>query len=194
MENNISVFPSQIIEYLFCARYTYFEYVLCVPQHEEKYYKVQKGRELHEDKLNRNKEYLRQKIGVVNKYLKQYLCNEYLRGEVDEVLELKDGTMAPLDYKFAEYKDKVFNTYKTQLACYSVLIEDNFRKKVNRGFLVYIRSNNKLIEVKVAEDDKVYVKRCAESIIDIINRNFFPKGTKDKLKCIDCTYRNICVK
>jgi len=190
----LSVYPSQIIEYLYCPRYTYFEFVLCIPQYEEKYYKVMKGREIHDEKSNQNKEYLRQRIGAANKHLNQYLCNDYLRGEVDEVLELNDGTMAPLDYKYAEYKEKIFNTYKTQLACYAVLIEDNFKKKVNKGFLVYIRSNNKLIEIAINETDKDGVKECAKDIVDIIDRNYFPKGTRDKLKCIDCTYKNICVK
>ncbi|HEY5536608.1 MAG TPA: CRISPR-associated protein Cas4 [Ignavibacteria bacterium] len=189
-----SVYPSQIIEYIYCSRYTYFEYVLCIPQNEEKYYKVMKGRQMHDEISNRNKEYLRQRIGAEAKYLNQYLCNEYLRGEVDEVLELNDGTMAPLDYKFAEYKEKIFNTYKTQLCCYAVLIEDNYGKKVNKGFLVYTRSNNKLIEVNISEDDKKNMKECAEGIIDVVNRNFYPKGTKNKAKCVDCTYKNICIK
>jgi CRISPR-associated exonuclease Cas4 len=189
-----SIYPSQVIEYLFCPRFTYFEYVLRIPQYEEKYYKVMKGREVHDEKLIQNKEYLRQRIGVVNKYLNQYLCNEYLRGQVDEVLELKDGTMAPLDYKYAEYKERIFNTYKTQLVCYAVLIEDNFHKNVNKGYLVYIRSNNKIIEVDISDSDKIEMKEYAKCIIHIIDRNFYPKGTKDKLKCIDCTYKNICTK
>lgn len=190
----MTITPSHIIEYLFCQRFTYFEYVLAIPQYEEKYYKVTKGRELHDEKLNRNKDYLRQKIGVVNKYLDQYLTNENLRGRIDEVLELTDGTLAPLDYKFAEYKEKLFETYKTQLICYAVLIESNFGKVVNRGFLVYTRSKNKLVEVIIDRIDKDTVIEIADKISDIIDNNFFPKATKYKLRCMDCTYRNICIK
>lgn len=189
-----SVYPSQIIEYLFCARFTYFEYVLCIPQYEEKFYKVRKGRAIHDEKLNRNKEYLRQRIGVKAKHVEQYLCNEYLRGVVDEVLELNNGTMAPLDYKFAEFKDIVYNTYKTQLCCYAVLIEENYKVKVDKGFIVYVRSNNKLIEMEISESEKLKVKDSAKKIVDIIDKNIFPKGTRHKTKCIDCTYRNICIK
>lgn len=190
----ISLFPSQIIEFLFCPRFTYFEYVLRIPQNEEKFYKVIKGREIHNQRLKINKEYLRQKIGVVNKYLNQYLCNENLRGEIDEVLELNDGSMAPLDYKFAQFKNKIFRTYKIQLICYAILIEDNFHKSVNKGFLVYVRSKNKLIEIDISKNDKDKVKNCINVIEEIIEKNFFPIGTKDKLKCIDCTYANLCIK
>ena len=79
--------PSHIIEYLYCPRFTYFEYVLGIPQHEEKYYKVMKGREVHDEKLEQNKNYLRKKIGVVSKHLDQYLTNTWLRGKIDEALE-----------------------------------------------------------------------------------------------------------
>ncbi len=191
---SISVTPSDIIQYLYCPRFTYFERVLAIPQYEEKSYKVLRGRNLHDVKHATNKEYLRKKIGVVNKWQEQYLTNHLLRGKVDEVLELEDGTMAPLDYKFAQYKDKVFSTYKTQLHCYAQLIESNFGKVVNKGFLVYTRSKNKLITVEISDKDKRQVESCAQSIIEIIEKNAFPKATSYKKRCVGCTYANICIK
>ena len=185
--------PSHIIEYLFCPRFTYFEYVLRIPQNEEKYYKVKKGREVHEIQTQRNRDYLRKKIGVTEKHISQYLTNDLLRGEVDEVLGLEDGTMAPLDYKFAEYKDRIFQTYKTQLYCYAWLIEDNFNKTVNRGFLVYTRSQFKLVEVDIKPEHKERVKQVSSEILKIIQTNYFPKGTAYKKRCLNCTYKNICI-
>lgn len=189
-----SLTPSHIIEYLYCPRFTYFEYVLGIPQHEEKSFKVMRGRELHDEKLERNKSYLRKKIGAVGKHLDQYLTNPWLRGKIDEVLELEDGTYAPLDYKFAEYKGKLYETYKVQQYCYASLIETNFGKTVNKGFIVYIRSKHYLLEVPITEQNKSDVKKWAEEIWKIIDRNFFPKATKFKKRCLDCTYRNICIK
>lgn len=152
-----------------------------------------RGREIHQEKLERNKEYLRRKIGVEQKYLDQYLTNDLLRGRIDEVLLLQDGTLAPLDYKFAEFKDKIYETYRTQLYCYAWLIEQNFGKPVNKGFLVYTRSQNKLVEVAISDADKQEVEACAKSIYEIIDKNIFPKATKHRKRCLDCTYRNICV-
>ena len=190
----ISLTPSHIIEYLFCPRYTYFEYVLCIPQNEEKYYKVKRGREVHDLKLERNKEYLRKKIGVQEKWTDQYLTNESLRGKVDEVLLLEDGSMAPLDYKFAVFKDKIYGTYQQQIFCYAVLIEENFKKPVSRGYLVYTRSKNRLVEVLVCEKDKQLIYQSIESILGIIGENQYPKATKYKKRCLNCTYRNICTR
>lgn len=190
----ISLTPSHIIEYLYCPRFTYFEYVLKIPQYEEKEYKVRRGREIHDVKFERNKAYLRKKIGVKEKWLDQYLANKVLRGKIDEVLLLKDGSMSPLDYKFAEYKDKIFETYKQQLYCYAVLIEENFGKPVNKGYLVYTRSKNKLIEVLLLEKDKKMILNSVDAIKEIITQNRFPKATKYKRRCLNCTYRNICIK
>lgn len=187
-----SITPSDIIQYLYCPRFTYFEYVLRIPQYEEKHYKVLKGREIHDEKLERNKSYLRRRIGAVAKETDQYLSNGRLRGIVDEVLSLSDGTLSPLDYKFAEYKDMVYDTYRTQLFCYSVLIEDNFAKQVTRGFLVYVRSNNKIVEVPVTEKDKQQVRTAIESVLTIIDENKYPKATKSKKRCLSCTYKNVC--
>ncbi len=189
----LSLTPSHIIQYLYCPRFTFFEYVLAIPQYEEKHFKVLKGRELHDIKLEQNKNYLRKKIGAVEKHLDQYLTNGLLRGKVDEVLLLNDGSMSPLDYKFAEFKDKIFDTYKTQLFCYAWLIEENFNRKVKKGFLVYTRSKHKLIEVEVRPEDIEKVRKSAEEIHVIIDKNFFPKATTYKKRCLDCTYRNICI-
>jgi CRISPR-associated exonuclease Cas4 len=190
----MSLTPSHIIEYLFCPRFIYFENVLGIPQYEERHYKVMKGRNMHELKLAGNKAYLRKRIGVKKKYLDQYLTNNSLRGVVDEVLLLKDDSMAPLDYKFARYEEKLYKTYKTQLSCYAVLIEDNFKKEVKKGYLVYIRSHHKLLEVEINEQDKKEIKDAIEGIKRIIQNNYYPKGTKYKSKCITCTYKNICIK
>ncbi len=191
---NFSITPSHIIEYLYCPRFTWFEFVLAIPQYEEKDYKVMRGRHLHDQKLEQNKAYLRKRIGAVAKHQEIYLTNAWLRGKVDEVLELKDGSMSPLDYKFAVYKDKIFNTYKIQCFCYAWLIEENYQKKVNRAWLVYTRSRNKLVEIPVEESDKQLVRKASREIKHIITQNFYPKATKYKKRCLTCTYSNICEK
>ncbi len=95
-----------------------------------------RGREIHDLRLVQNKDYLRKKIGVVNKWLDQYLSIKGLRGIVDEVLQLNDGTFAPLDYKFAEWEDVLYETYRQQLFCYATLIEVNFKAQVDKGLLI----------------------------------------------------------
>lgn len=101
--------------------------------------------------------------------------------------------LPPLDYKFAVYKDKVFTTYRMQAAMYAIMIEDNYNLPVKRAFLVYTRSKNKIVELELTASDYKRVEQTVGAILEIIERNSYPAGTKTKSKCADCCYRNICV-
>jgi CRISPR-associated exonuclease Cas4 len=188
----ISLTPSHIIQYLYCPRFTWFEWVLRIPQYEERNYKVQRGREVHDQRLEQNRAYLRQRIGAVSKQQDVYLCNQLLRGKIDEVLELKDGSLAPLDYKFAPWNEKLYATYQQQLFCYAWLIEGAYGQSVHKGYLVYTRSKNKLVEVPIRDVDKALVQKTIGCIEQVIEQNQYPPATKVRKRCVHCTYRNIC--
>ena len=168
---------------------------LDIPQHEDERYKVMKGREVHEEKSKINKEYLRKKLGCVAKEISVYLSSSmlHLRGEVDEVLSLPDGTLAPLDYKFAEYKDWVFQTHRYQSALYALLIMENYTKPVSRGYVCYVRSNNFIKEIPFCKADFEKAKILVKETLKIISRGYFPKKASSLAHCIDCCYKNICV-
>jgi CRISPR-associated exonuclease Cas4 len=187
--------PSEVIEYLFCPRFTYFLNVLKVDQHEHRRKLVNKGRDIHELKLVQNKDYLRKKAGAVDKIQDVYLSSEKLRlvGRVDEVLFLDDGTAAPLDYKFAFWENKVFKTYIMQQTLYALLIEEHFSITVSRAFLVYVRSRNHLEEIAITPSRKQKAQKILDDIFNIITLSQFPNVKKIKRKCEDCTYRNLCV-
>lgn len=190
----IQLTPSIIIEYLYCPRFTFYEHLIKIPQNETKNFKVLKGREIHDEKLQQNKDYLRKKIGVNEKWLDVYLSSENLRGRVDEVLLLADGSYAPLDYKFALWKEKVFITYKIQLICYALLIEKKFNGMVTKGYIVYTRSKNHLELVPITVEDKNKFIKTVTNISHILENNYYPKPTKFKSRCVSCTYKNICIK
>ena len=190
----IFVTPSEVIEYLYCPRFIYYMNILKIEQHEHRRTLVNKGREIHQLKMVLNKEYLRKKIGAIDKKLDVYMTSEKLRlvGRVDEVLFLKNNEAAPLDYKFAFWENRIYKTLKIQQTLYALLIEENFDKKVNKAFLVYVRSKNHLEEINISENMKQEAIDIVNEIFDILNLNYFPKKTKNKNKCLDCTYRNLC--
>jgi len=194
-DSGFSITASDILEYLFCPRFTYFELYLKIPEHQEKRFKVQRGRTVHEDKMRVNPEYLRKKLGCVERRTSVYLSSERgIRGIVDEVLFLDDGTAAPLDYKYAEYKDRTFKNHKCQLTFYGQLIKEKFRVPVNRGFIVYTRSRNKLIEVPITDRMYFELENIIKDLLDVVQKGVYPKPTKYKARCGDCCYRNICEK
>ncbi|MCF7803753.1 MAG: CRISPR-associated protein Cas4 [Candidatus Marinimicrobia bacterium] len=187
--------PSDMLEYLYCPRFIYFENVLDIPENQGSRWKVQKGRSIHKKKAAQNPDYLRKKRGVTDKQTEVKLHSDNLgvRGIVDEILTLDDGTMAPLDYKYAEYKGRIYQTYKYQTAIYGLLIEENYGKPVKTGYLVYTRSKNKLLDVPITDTLKAHAKETISSIRTVIRDGWFPQSTKYKKRCIDCCYHGICV-
>ena len=183
------------MEYLYCPRFIYFMECLNIAQHEDLRFKVQLGRQVHQQKENINKDYLRKKIGCKNKELSVYLSSSryHVRGILDEVLWLNDGSLAPLEYKFAEYKERLFQTYKMQLILQAMLITDNYQKPVNKGFLVFVRSRNYLLSIEIEEKDFQQAETIISRILEIIQLGTYPPKTRSTNKCVDCCYKNICI-
>jgi len=185
---------SDVLEYLFCPRFIYFMHCLAIPQHEGSRFKVIKGREVHDEKRITNTEYLRKKLGVVRKEINVFIAskNHHIKGIVDEVLFLEDGTAAPFEYKYAEFKDTIFQTYKFQLVLHAMMIKENYKIDVKKGFICFTRSNNHIEEIIFTEKDFKKGLEIIDEILEIIDKGFYPGKSKYKNKCIDCCYSNIC--
>lgn len=187
--------PSDMIEFLYCRRFIYYMKCLSIPQFEENRFKVQKGREVHEKKESQNKQHLRKKLGVVDKQIDVDLYSKKfkIKGIVDEVVTLEDGSKAPLDYKFATFDEVVYKTYKTQMLLYSLMIEEMYNCEVKKAFLVYTRSRNLVKEIDVDLKDIKKLEKDIREYFKVVG-GYFPKGTSSKARCIDCCYKNVCIK
>jgi len=194
-QSSIFLTPSEVVEYLYCPRFTYFMNCLNIPQHEEQRHKVMLGRDLHDKKKMINRGYLRKKVECLKKDIDVYMVSKKyrLKGIVDEVLFLKDGTLAPFDYKFAEYKEYVYRTHRIQSILYGLMIQDWYDAEVNKGFVCYSRSNYKVKKIIFRKNDFYAGEKIIEEILKIIQLGYYPKKTTYSVRCIDCCYRNICV-
>jgi len=191
--DTFSITATDILQHLFCPRFTYFEVYLKIPEHQEKRFKVQKGRSVHEEKSFLNPEYLRKKLGCVEKHRRVSLGSDRgLRGIVDEILFLEDGSAAPLDYKYAEYKGRTFKNHVYQLVFYGQLIREQFKVPVHRGFIIYTRSRNKLVEVNITEQLYSELDSVISEFLSVVQKGKYPNPTSYRARCADCCYRNIC--
>lgn len=190
----IYVTPSEVIEYLFCPRFTYYLNVLDIKQHEDRRNLVLKGRRVHEDKTRVNKDYLRKKLGTIEKVVDVYLSSETIHavGVVDEIHFLEGDKAIVLDYKYAFWKDKIYKTHVIQQAIYALLIEEQYKKKVEKAYIVYTRSNNKVIGFPITDKVKQQALEYIQVVLDIINKAYYPEMTHVTSRCSDCCYRNLC--
>ncbi len=194
-ERTPMITTSDVVEHLFCPRFTYFMNCLKIPQNEQLRYLVLKGREIHENRAKENRDYLRKKIACVKKEVNVYLASPRIRvrGVVDEILTFADGTMAPLDYKYTQYREYLFRTHKYQSIIYGMLIQEVYQKPVVRGYICYVRGGALLKEVLYRPQDFEYALNVIDEIFQIIQKGYYPTKTKFPNKCIDCCYKNICV-
>ena len=193
-QEGIFVTPSEALEYIYCPRFIFFMNCLYVDQHQERRYKVIKGRNIHKEKERINPSYLRKKPGCLKREFSVYLASAdlNLKGIVDELWYLRDGTLAPFDYKFAEYRERLFKTHRIQSAMYALLIEKIYNKNVRSGWLCYTRSNHLVKEIEFRDSDFMEAQNIIREIVRITQTGYYPAATKDKVKCGDCCYRNIC--
>ena len=194
-ETTIMITSSEVIEHVYCPRFTYYMNVLNIPQFEDRRFKVLKGREVHQRRERENRSYLRKKIGAVDRDLNVYLASPDLgvRGVVDEVLTLRDGTVAPMDYKYSPYRENAFKTHRIQITLYGLLTREAYQKNVLRGYVAYIRGGSRLVEVSIGKAEESAARTAVAEILDIIHTGRLPNKTPHRAKCGDCCYKNICV-
>jgi CRISPR-associated exonuclease Cas4 len=116
-----------------------------------------------------------------------------VRGSVDEVFTLADGSMAPFDYKFAEDRGPVFHNQKMQSVLYGLMIRETFQQPVHRGFVCYVRSKHKVVPIEFSDSDITEAESVVPEIPEVIQTGRFPRATSWKARCRDCCYRNICI-
>lgn len=187
--------PSDVLEHIYCPRFTWFMHVQNIPQHEDRRFKVLKGREIHQRRETENKAYLRKKLGVVKKETAVYLASAKLRlrGIVDEILWLSDGSIAPLDYKFTTPREVAFKTHRIQVTLYAMLAAAQYGQPVHKGFVAYIRGHTSLIEIPITDEAVDEATNQINQIFAIISSSRLPKRTPYRVRCQDCCYKNICV-
>lgn len=174
---NTAITATDLVEYSFCPRFLYFERFLIIPEYQEKRFKVQKGREVHQQRQRINPRYLRRRVNCEQRMfaVRLYAEEGLMSGEVDEVLLLKGGSAAPLDYKWAEWKGKIFPSHLLQLAFYSRLIEENYHCSVSFGMLVYVRSKHKLVVVTLLPEHYEQLESAMYAIQQITSNGFFSR-------------------
>ena len=184
---------SDVLEHLYCPRFTWFEKYQMLPEFQERRAKVQMGRALHETRENTNRSYLRKRLNAVDKRIDVSLVSERycLRGRIDEVLFFEDGTAAPLDYKFARDPGVIYRTLRFQSAIYALLIQEHFQCAVSKGFVVYTRSSNAVRTIEFTPTDFQHVGEVLNEMLNIIQNGHLPRRAPPS-HCADCCYRRIC--
>jgi CRISPR-associated exonuclease Cas4 len=196
-EDFVSV--TDIKQYVYCPRIVYFDRVL----HATPIFGSQQedSKELHEDYVKKE---LRRKDAVY--YSSEFVGAEKLlfvslssstlglQGNVDCIIKTACGEYAPVEYKnMNSDKGRVCMQHKYQLVGYALLIEDNFKTVVKRGFVNYI-PETLILQFEITPTMKSYVKRVLGHIKRIIRDEELPPIRVAKHKCAGgCGHKQTCL-
>jgi CRISPR-associated exonuclease Cas4 len=181
---------ADIKRYAWCPRIIYFTHVLHLEERVTE--AMEEGKEEHDDAI----------IAPIVAQLKARkvikglnLVSDTLRlsGKPDFILDTKFGELVPVEVKVASLytSSKAKKDHVMQLACYALLIEDNFKRVVKRCVVYYLR-DKRVAYVALTNDLKLEAKKAIDKAYKIIEQEEMPKVRQPISKCKNCGYYRYC--
>lgn len=121
-----------------------------------------------------------------------YKLGQYpIKGTIDRVDKLADGTVEVIDYKTGKIKDKLDKRNKRQLMIYQLALENTLGLKVSKLSYYFLdKEGQKTSFVAKDKDLEKLEEELLEEMKEIATMNFIPKP--DKRTCSFCDFKDIC--
>lgn len=181
---------TDVVEYAFCPKFTYFINVLGLDQYEQKRGTVSAGRKLHLLHERNNLNYIpyadKGKKLVASKFYSEKLD---LSGKIDEAIETDDEIIL-IERKYSDTCD-ISKTLLVQLGLLSILIEENLGKPVKKAVVIFNKTKRKQIPVVIDDVIKNHSLEILENTKKVIQMGIMPDADFDN-RCLNCCFRKIC--
>jgi len=115
-----------------------------------------------------------------------------LRGQIDRVDPLPDGTVELIDYKTGKPKtaEEMKTADKEQLFIYQMAAEETLREKVSRLSFYYLENNTKVTFLGTEPELQKIKKKIVEEIREIAVSDF--PASPSAYSCPHCDFKDIC--
>lgn len=114
---------------------------------------------------------------------------DIIKGTIDRVDRLSDGTLEIIDYKTGGTKEKLSFVDKKQLILYQLFLEEYLQERVSKLTYYYLESGEKK-SFRVEEKEKIKIKEQIKDEIAMIKKKDF--SPSPSLRCRFCDFRDIC--
>lgn len=181
---------NDIKQYFYCPRIVFYQYSM--PVEMKPTWKMERGKIEEEeiDRLEKRRKLSTYKLAEGKRQFHVWLSSKELglTGKLDLLIDSPEG-LFPVDFKFtagSPHKNHVF-----QLCGYALLLEERYKRPVNKGF-VYLIPKNDAVVFDLTEELKAETKRVLDQIRAMAEREQMPPPTPVRNRCTDCEYRNFC--
>ncbi len=200
-EENIGISIFKIMDYIFCPRVVYYEEILGISGNKESDFK-EKEEARRKTISGLNKKWIWERLKLKKEMGSFYDSVKYdvllsspknnFHGVIDEVLILNDETIVPLHFINSKYDGRIYESYKYQMAMYSMLIEENFNIESKLGYILFSVGLSKLMKITYTSEDFRKLEDYAKKVLEIIKFGKYPIESEGGTKCRDCYYKKIC--
>jgi DNA helicase-2/ATP-dependent DNA helicase PcrA len=114
---------------------------------------------------------------------------DIIKGAIDRVDRLQDGSLEVVDYKTGKSKEKLEFKDKRQLILYQIFLEEFLNEKVSQLSYYYLETGEKLSFKATAKETEKLRSGVMEEIAAIKNRDFTPTPSP---MCGFCDFNTIC--
>jgi CRISPR-associated exonuclease Cas4 len=174
----------------YCPRVVFYE--RCLPHIRPRTYKMDVGRDAHEDEPKRaaRRNLSAYDLPEGNRRFDMLLQSERLGliGLLDEVIVTTEGKFIPVDYKLAKQASA---NHRLQLAAYALLLEAAGAPAVEIGY-IYLIGRRKAIKVNLTDTLKQAVITQLNALRQMIEREQMPEATTVRARCSSCEFRRFC--
>ncbi|MBI2657066.1 CRISPR-associated protein Cas4 [Candidatus Woesearchaeota archaeon] len=114
-----------------------------------------------------------------------------LKGIVDQI-HVYDNGYVPFELKTGKApNDGVWPSHRIQIAAYSLLLQEHFRKPVKEGFVFYLDAGEKR-RITINPFMKEEIKKIVDEIIELLEKRDLPDFCSNQNKCAKCGVKQTC--
>lgn len=181
---------SDIKQFLYCARIPFHRYVTRVPVVPTG--KMTFGREAHARTNRLERRRTLAEFGLLEGEREFHVPLRSGRLGLSGVLDMLVRTpreLIPVELKDSE--DPPGLNHKYQLVAYALLVEEQFRAVVRRGF-IHLIPRKEVVEYPITPNMRRHVLRTLAAMRDVLASDRLPPPPSSLGKCVDCEYRRFC--
>jgi CRISPR-associated exonuclease Cas4 len=182
---------SDLKQWVYCPRVVFYTY--CMPGLRPETFKMEAGREAHEEERGRERRRTGQLYGLpeAERLEDVRLVAEALGLTAAIDLVLRRGDRAwPVDYKQSRHL-RTAEHFKVQLAAYGLVLEAAWGVRCEGGFL-YGLDARKVERVPFTPALRRRVQEVLAAVRETIAAERMPPPTEERGRCVSCEFRRFC--